>query len=98
MFQRLEMEAYADLCEFVLSRDGWRCRNCETREHLHVHHIIFRSAGGDDTTANLITLCNSCHSGIHEDVDEEGQAGLEIVTPCNANEKVTFIWAKHWRP
>lgn len=98
MFVRLEQEQYADLCEFVLSRDGWRCRNCETRNDLHVHHIIFRSAGGDDTTENLITICNSCHDGIHVDMNDAGEHGLEIETPCDANFKVQFVWAAGWRP
>jgi 5-methylcytosine-specific restriction endonuclease McrA len=30
-----------------------------------VHHKDFRGQGGDDSEANLITLCVACHSLVH---------------------------------
>jgi HNH endonuclease len=30
-----------------------------------VHHVVFRSHGGEDTMENLCTLCASCHDGVH---------------------------------
>ena len=35
------------------------------RSNLEVHHKEFRSQGGDDSEANLITLCVACHSLVH---------------------------------
>jgi predicted HNH restriction endonuclease len=30
-----------------------------------VHHIKFRSVGGEDTAENLAALCRVCHAEIH---------------------------------
>jgi len=49
----------------VLLRDAFTCQLCGGRRHLHVHHIRFRSQGGDDSTENLLTLCWRCHRLIH---------------------------------
>ncbi len=62
---QLGPEAYQELCQQVLQRDGWRCQNCGSPENLQVHHKKFRSQYGDDSEENLITLCASCHSAMH---------------------------------
>jgi len=32
-----------------------------------MHHLVFRSAGGETTTQNTVLLCHTCHhQGIHE--------------------------------
>ncbi len=62
---RLDSEAYEQLCQQVLQRDGWRCQKCGSRLDLQVHHIELRSQSGDDSEENLITLCARCHTGIH---------------------------------
>ena len=62
---RLDSEAYADLRQQVLERDGWRCQYCGSLEQLEVHHRELRSRLGQDTEENLITLCASCHRTIH---------------------------------
>jgi len=52
----------------VLKRDGFRCRDCGTREeacNLDVHHLIPRFLGGADDHSNLITLCDGCHAARH---------------------------------
>jgi hypothetical protein len=33
---------------------------------LEVHHIIYSSNGGSDDEANLLTLCETCHDGVHD--------------------------------
>jgi 5-methylcytosine-specific restriction endonuclease McrA len=62
---RLEPEAYEELRQQVLRRDGWRCQSCGSMSNLEVHHKDFRSHGGPDSEMNLITLCYSCHSQAH---------------------------------
>jgi hypothetical protein len=52
----------------VFERDGWRCTvpGCTSRRNLQAHHIVFRSAGGDDSEANQTTLCAFHHQrGVH---------------------------------
>ncbi len=50
----------------ILERDGWRCQRCGSLTDLHVHHLQFRSRGGTESEANLITLCARCHAREHQ--------------------------------
>jgi 5-methylcytosine-specific restriction endonuclease McrA len=61
----LDQQAYQEMHEKVLRRDGWRCQRCGAMRDLHVHHMQPRSSLGDDSEVNLITLCNSCHRQTH---------------------------------
>jgi 5-methylcytosine-specific restriction endonuclease McrA len=62
---RLDPLSYENLRQQVLRRDGWRCQSCGTMSNLEVHHKEFRSQSGDDSEANLITLCTACHHETH---------------------------------
>jgi hypothetical protein len=51
----------------VLERDRWLCRvpGC-SRAAAQVHHIEYRSHGGSDDPANLVSLCAAHHlHGVH---------------------------------
>ena len=51
----------------VLARDGGLCRvpGC-SRAAAQAHHIVYRSAGGADDPANLVSLCATHHQhGVH---------------------------------
>jgi 5-methylcytosine-specific restriction endonuclease McrA len=63
---RLDPKLYAQLRNEVLHRENWRCQSCGTMSNLEVHHKEFRSHSGDDSDANLITLCNECHATLHD--------------------------------
>ena len=53
--------------EAVLHRDKYTCQICGKKHtRLEVHHIKYRSQGGTDDDNNLITLCEDCHSDIHD--------------------------------
>ena len=41
------------------------CALCGATSNLHIHHVLFRSQGGDDVPENLCCLCLSCHEAIH---------------------------------
>lgn len=52
----------------ILSRDGFKCRECKTEtESLHVHHCFYRKDKDpweyDDFV--LISLCDECHKMRH---------------------------------
>lgn len=54
--------------QYVLYRDNYTCQSCNTSKpntQLEVHHIIPRYNNGSDHHSNLITLCNKCHTNIH---------------------------------
>lgn len=61
----LKGDAYRALIHRVMTRDRWRCRRCESRQHLDPEHIISRSKVRLDVEWNLVTLCRTCHSMIH---------------------------------
>ena len=54
--------------EYVLFRDGHVCQCCNGKSKdkiLNVHHIESRKTGGN-SPGNLITLCETCHTGYHK--------------------------------
>lgn len=58
---------FANARAHALDRDNYTCQCCGKKHvRLEVHHIIFRSKGGSDELDNLITLCEKCHSAIHD--------------------------------
>ena len=62
---RLDPVSHESLRLQVLHRDGWRCQSCGAMSNLQIHHKLFRSQSGEDSEDNLITLCVSCHEGVH---------------------------------
>ena len=91
MSLRLPEDEYKALCKSILQRDGYKCRSCGMRSNLHVHHIQFRSQQGPDASWNLITLCSSCHDGVHV-------YKLGIGSLADADKEVKFYRAEGWRP
>lgn len=64
-YQKGEMYDFYNVRQYILHRDGYRCRHCqETKGKLHVHHLESRRTGGD-APDNLITLCEHCHKKLH---------------------------------
>ncbi len=81
-YQEGEQLGYSNVKAYVKARDGFRCWSCSSHEHLHVHHIIQRKDGGSDRPANLITLCEKCHTDHHS-----GKHPLDIPFPENKGSK-----------
>ena len=68
-YQKGNQKDYYNVKAYVLNRDNYQCPSGQKVKHskkLHVHHIQFRSNGGTNTPSNLITLCECCHSDLHE--------------------------------
>lgn len=57
----LSPERYRKLKKLVLDRDQERCIICHSPFGLDAHHVIYRSACGDDAEENLVILCRNCH-------------------------------------
>jgi hypothetical protein len=57
-------DTWSKIRGIILERDDYRCQICgKTNDRLDVHHIIPRRDGGQDSTDNLITVCNGvCHN------------------------------------
>ncbi len=68
MYQKGINYGFANTKAYVLTRDGYVCQRCKGQSkdrRLEVHHIVFRSQQGSDEEANLLTLCKTCHEGLH---------------------------------
>ena len=67
-YQQGEQLAFWNVREYVLFRDHHTCQCCKGKSKdkiLNVHHMESRKTGGDAPN-NLITLCETCHSGYHK--------------------------------
>lgn len=63
-FRRVQTAEWEEIRKSILDRDGHKCAKCGSTEQLTVHHIIPWARSRDDTPANLISLCRSCHWSI----------------------------------
>ena len=62
---------YSNFKEYIKVRDKYTCQNCKGKskdKHLEVHHIIYKSNGGNDDLKNLILLCKTCHNKVHSNI------------------------------
>lgn len=62
------MSSYEEARVELLARCKGRCEGCGRRLDLstmHAHHRLPRSAGRDDSSANLLALCHRCHNWCH---------------------------------
>ena len=67
-YQQGEQLGFWNVREYVLFRDNHECQCCHGKSKdqvLNVHHIESRQIGGDAPN-NLITLCETCHTGYHK--------------------------------
>jgi hypothetical protein len=55
----------------VFERDNHKCKQCFSTYRLHAHHIKFWKEHPELRLDldNGITLCNSCHSKLHREID-----------------------------
>ena len=67
-YQQGDQLEFWNVREYVLFRDGHTCQYCKGKSKdkiLNVHHIESRKTGGNAPN-NLITLCETCHTGYHK--------------------------------
>lgn len=66
---------WTKLCRVVDHRDRLTCRACGRRcrpdapsllDRGERHHIIYRSAGGQDSSDNVVLICMGCHNDEHK--------------------------------
>jgi hypothetical protein len=58
-----------------------KCQQCGATSNLIVHHLDGNNRNND--VANLVTLCNPCHLGLHRDcvVQQRIKVTIGLVTP-----------------
>lgn len=63
----LKSQYWRDVTEIVKKRDGGRCRLCNSRSSLQVHHRTYDHIGVEmEHLDDLTTLCAYCHNAFHE--------------------------------
>jgi hypothetical protein len=80
LYQKGINYGYANTKAYVLTRDAYTCQHCKGKSkdrRLEVHHVQFRSQGGSDDEANLLTLCKTCHDGLHAETITLKQRGKQ---------------------
>lgn len=55
----------------IVQRDNHACTECESKQHLQVHHIDGNSH--NNNFSNLITLCRTCHKAIDKQARKESR-------------------------
>ena len=69
LYQKGINYGFANTKAYVLTRDNYTCQHCKGKtkdSKLEVHHIVFRRNNGSNEESNLITLCKTCHDGLHD--------------------------------
>lgn len=69
-YQTGELYGEYNVRQYVLHRDGYRCRKCGCHGkdvRLHVHHLESRKVGSE-APSNKITLCEACHKKYHKGI------------------------------
>ena len=57
--------AYNKLNENVVDMLNEQLLLEEGKPYLEVHHVVWLSRGGEDSTANTVALCPNCHTRLH---------------------------------
>ena len=60
---KLSPKKYIELKLKVFERD--KCCVLCGKEPTDLHHVKYRSAGGDDSETNCVMLCHDCHELAH---------------------------------
>ena len=47
------------------ARDGYKCKQCGSTQHLHAHHLRYPRVWDDTILSDLVTLCRKCHKRQH---------------------------------
>jgi hypothetical protein len=77
--------------EFIRERDGHRCVDCHSRNHLSAHHICRKSflSASQFETGNGITLCSGCHREMH--IGFNAKPNLSLPVDAQGGEKLSLM-------
>lgn len=80
----LHSEQWKRIAKKRLEIDKYHCQFCGSsgtqRNPLEIHHLNYRNLGRENVYVDLLTLCHSCHGGIHRMMNRvispQGQQGF----------------------
>jgi 5-methylcytosine-specific restriction endonuclease McrA len=62
----LKSPEWAHIRQMVIDRAKGRCQVCNSDVKLQVHHRVYDSPWGQESTDDLVCLCQSCHMTFHK--------------------------------
>lgn len=82
--------------KIVYERDAYKCRWCGRQNgvSIHLHHIVYRSGGGQHVPENLISLCYEHHAEAHSSKNDYQHLLLDLV---QEEPNVTMFQLMRWR-
>lgn len=99
--------AWDAVCKQVDKRDKGHCRACGRRcdpnattllERAERHHIVYRSAGGEDLDINIVTLCAVCHADQHAARIDVRGSGNACEVWKRSPDGDWFLWRREIQP
>ena len=94
--KRQQAKADALVYAAVTRRDSGRCRVFGCREPGQMHHLIYRSRGGQTHTNNVLSLCRIHHAAVHAGlIHVAGDANTAIVVRQRVGEEWTETTSDH---
>jgi len=92
----LQSEEWANKRIIVIEREWWRCKCCNSRKNLNVHHRTYETIHTDQEINDLTLLCWKCHTIIHKHTDIKRSAihYKRNVVGKNKNKEVIKLYTK----
>lgn len=71
----------------VFDKYGKKCKRCESKKKLHVHHKTYERLGNENIETDLVVLCNKCHDKYHK---KHKHTSIETTDKFINNEQTNF--------
>ena len=75
-----------------LKLDNYRCNKCGCKDitQLHVHHKTYKNLGNENVEKDLITLCQKCHTKLHQRRNKQKRKKDKKAIPDNYRKIITM--------
>lgn len=80
--RRIAQPDWPELARRARERDGNRCRTCNSRDRLEVHHRSYTTMNTPEELDDLTTLCRVCHqvvTALHRNPDAVVRVSLRVL-------------------
>lgn len=75
-------------------KHGGKCIACKRNQATEPHHIVYKSAQGDDVEENIAPLCDFCHRTFHYGPWEDQQHAAANIGRGLRDEMIVYVLRK----
>ena len=95
---QLKDPLWLDKRDSILERDNHTCRACGATDSLQVHHSLYEygKKAWEYPDFWLITLCNSCHKSVHNDLSDLKMSLDILKRDHSATDKIALASKAVW--